>query len=86
MKQTEFPLHNEPTDYTLSIHITNLILFWSRSEVRAAVCMLENGFKSKNSLLFVRLSQLKAFYGCKAFTAALRLSGIDDLNKMKQVG
>lgn len=86
MKQVDFPLNNEPADYVLSIHITNLILFWSRTEVRAAVYLLENGFKSKNSLLFVRLYQLKATYGYKAFTAALRLSGIDDLNTMKQVG
>jgi hypothetical protein len=72
-----FNLHNEPIDYQLSIHVSNLILTWSSSEVLASCYMLKAGQTSRNYWLDFRLKTLVECYGWESLESACLLLDVN---------
>lgn len=77
-----FNLMNEPESYQLSIHVSNLIETYSKSELRASLVMLDVNLESMNAPLLARLQQLVKCYGQDMFSDVLQLHGVSNWNNI----
>lgn len=75
-----FPLQNNPDDLAISIHISNLILFFSKAEVRAAVYLWQLGLESKQHVIIRHLNNIALTYSVDQVNDILKLFNIDDKN------
>lgn len=66
-------LANNPDHYLISFRIEQLILIYSKPELRAAIYLLDVGLESKQRIIVMHLNNLINTFGFEAFTDVLKL-------------
>lgn len=69
---------NNPDDFLISQRIDQLCIIYSKSEVRAAVCLLHVGLESKQHVIVLHLNNIIITYGLNATLDVLAMHGIND--------
>lgn len=82
LEKLETELQDQPIAYTISLHLSNLVLFSSSAEVEAAIVMYCAGKRTKNTFLARHLTNIEHTYGPAALMDTASLMGFCTLDKV----